>query len=92
MKLEIKEKVDNLLEKVEKLEVPDAPESWLPFALEGKDFILASREKGNRLEIKSFRREGIWKKIGEYLEKRERLLDEIEKTLRKDPEYDVILF
>jgi len=92
LKREIKEKVDDLLRRVEALKGPDAPDSWVPFSLEGENFVLASKEIGDRIEVRPFRREGIWREIGRYLEERGRLLDEIEKTLREDPEYDVIAF
>lgn len=92
MKRELELKVEELLEKLKVLKVPEAPEDWYPFGISSDNFVLASRERENRLEIKPFRREGIWKEIGRYLEERERLSNEIEKTLRKDPEYDVIIF
>ena len=92
MKRELQLKVEELYGKLKSLEAPDAPKGWLPFGLSGKEFVLASREKGTRIEIKPFRREGIWGEIGKYIHEREKILNEIEEILRRDPEYDVILF
>jgi len=42
--------------------------------------------------VKPFKKEGVWSEIWEYLNARNKLLDEIEKTLRQEDEYDVMFF
>jgi len=92
LRRDIELKVEELWEKIRRLEVPNAPEGWVPLTIASDDFVLASREKEERVEIKPFRKEGVWVKIWEYLNEKNKLLNEIEKTLRKDPEFDVIVF
>lgn len=92
MKKEDEKSVKELLEKIKRLEAPDAPEGWFPFDNRSKDFVLASKEREGHLEIKSFRREGVWNKIWEYFDQRDKLLDEMEKILRKYPEFNVIAY
>lgn len=85
-------KIEELFKRIKTLKLPDVPEGWFPVNIPNKNFVYASREREGRVELKPFPRTGLWKKVGEYFDRRNRLLDEIEKTLRKEPEFNVIAY